>query len=129
MKSFYLHSMQACMYCVLITGSSSCKEQNRWLCQCFQNFLLFLMARVVFVLVITCLGGQFGINCLSKSRTISNFSKITRVLYPKNWPKQTGDYWLITPNQQTLCIGTNIFNSRQLQISEEAIKKQRAIAA
>ena len=40
---------------------------------------------------------------------ISKFSKITRVIYPENHPYQTSDYWLITPNQQTLCIRTNIF--------------------
>ena len=44
--------------------------------------------------------------------------KITRVIYTKNCPNQTCDYWLITPNQQTLCIETNIFYHR-------AITKQR----
>ena len=38
-----------------------------------------------------------------------NSSKIKRVVYPKNCPNQTCDYWLITQNQQTLCIETNIF--------------------
>ena len=28
---------------------------------------------------------------------------------PQNHPNQTCGYWLITPNQQTLCIGTNTF--------------------
>ena len=37
------------------------------------------------------------------------FSKITRVTYPKTCWNQTCDYWLMTPNQQTLCIETNIF--------------------
>ena len=37
------------------------------------------------------------------------FSKITRVIYPKNRLNQTRDYWLITLNQQTLYIETNIF--------------------
>ena len=50
--------------------------------------------------------GQFGINCPS---AFSKFSKITWVIYPKNCPNQTCDYWLITPNPQTLCIETNIF--------------------
>ena len=27
----------------------------------------------------------------------------------QNHPNQTCDYWLITPNQETLCIETNIF--------------------
>ena len=40
---------------------------------------------------------------------ISKFSKITRMIYPKNCPNQTSDYWLITPNQQRLCIQGNIF--------------------
>ena len=71
------------------------------------------------VLVIACLGGQFGINCpsvflkiwncLSKMRAIWKFSKITSVIYTKNRLKQTCDYWLITPNLETLCIETNIF--------------------
>ena len=59
---------------------------------------------VLLVLIITCLGGQFKINCPSaflKIFTISKFSKLTRVIYPKNRPNQTCDYWLITPNQQT----------------------------
>ena len=37
------------------------------------------------------------------------FLKITRVIYSKNQPKQTYDYPLITLNQQTLYIETNIF--------------------
>ena len=36
-----------------------------------------------------------------------NFSKITRVVYPKNHPDQTCGFWLITPYQQTLCTETN----------------------
>ena len=35
--------------------------------------------------------------------------EITRVIYPKNRPNQPSGYWLITPNQQALCIETNIF--------------------
>ena len=37
------------------------------------------------------------------------FSKVTRMIYPKNCPQQRLGYWLITPNQKTLCIETNIF--------------------
>ena len=38
------------------------------------------------------------------------------MIYPKKCPSQACGYWLITPNQQSLCIETNIFfNSRQLQ--------------
>ena len=37
------------------------------------------------------------------------FSKIMRVIYPKNPLNQTCGYWLITLHQQTLCIETNIF--------------------
>ena len=40
---------------------------------------------------------------------ISNFSKIAKVIYPKNCPNQTCDYWLTTPKQQTPCVETNIF--------------------
>ena len=72
-----------------------------------------------FVLVISCLGRRFEINfpsaflkilnCPPKTRAISKFSKITRVIYPQNCQNQTCGYWLITPNQQTLCMETNIF--------------------
>ena len=48
-------------------------------------------------------------NFENKTRAISKFSKIMRVIYPKNCPNQTCGYWLITPNQQTLRIETNIF--------------------
>ena len=37
------------------------------------------------------------------------FSKIMRVIYPQNCPNEACDYWLITANQQTLCVETNIF--------------------
>ena len=50
------------------------------------------------VLVITCLGGRFGINCPRTFLEISKFSKIKRVIYPQNRPLQTYGYWLITPN-------------------------------
>ena len=65
-------------------------------------------------------------NCPSKTRTISKFSKITRVIYPKNPPNQTGGYWLITPNQHFV-FKLILFNSRQLQISERATTKQRQL--
>ena len=48
-------------------------------------------------------------------RVISKFSKITEVIYPKTCPNQPCDYWLITTNQQTVRIETNVFNSEQLQ--------------
>ena len=38
----------------------------------------------------------------------SKFSKFLRVIYPKNCPNETCGYWLITPNQQMICIETNI---------------------
>ena len=36
-------------------------------------------------------------------------SKIKKVVYRKNRPNQKCGYSSITPNQQTLCIETNIF--------------------
>ena len=45
----------------------------------------------------------------SKTRAISKFSKITRVIYARNSPNQKCDNWLITPNQQTPCIENNAF--------------------
>ena len=44
---------------------------------------------------------------------------MSRMIYPKNCPNQTCDYWLITSNQQPLCIETNIFYQR-------AVTNQRA---
>ena len=44
------------------------------------------------------------------------------MIYPHIRPNQTCDYWLITPNQQTLCIETNILNSGQLQTSRQLQK-------
>ena len=59
-----------------------------------QKFLSFVWT---FVLIITCLRGQLRITCPSAFLKISIFSN------------QSRDYWLIAPNQQTLCIETNIF--------------------
>ena len=39
----------------------------------------------------------------------NKFSKIMWVICPKNCQNRTCDYWLITPNQQTLCFETNTF--------------------
>ena len=36
-------------------------------------------------------------------------TSMTKVIYPKTHPNQTCGYWLIAPNQQTLCTETNIF--------------------
>ena len=58
--------------------------------------------------------GKFW-NHPSKTRTISIFSKTTRVICPQNYPNQTCDCWLITPNQQKLCIETNIFEQRAIR--------------
>ena len=50
------------------------------------------------------------------TRAISKSSKITRVINLKNCPSRTCDYWfwLITPNQQTLCTETKIFQQRSI---------------
>ena len=58
-------------------------------------------------------------NCPSKTRAISKLSKIAMVIYTKNRPNQTCDYWLITPNQQILCIETNIFYQRLITNQRE----------
>ena len=47
--------------------------------------------------------------CIFENSQISKFSKITRVIYIKNCPKQPSDDWLIKPNKQMFCIETNIF--------------------
>ena len=65
-----------------------------------------------FQLVITRLGERFGINCPSafmKILQFENFQESGGRSIPKNRPKQTYGYWLITPNQKALCIETNIF--------------------
>ena len=46
---------------------------------------------------------------LSEMWAVSKFSKIKRVIYPKNYLNQICGYWLITPNQKTLFLKTNIF--------------------
>ena len=80
-----------------------------------QHYIGTLFYKIKFILVITRLGGQFGINCPSTFlKSFQKFSKITfsnnpRVIYPRNCPKQTCVYWLITPTQEALCIETNIF--------------------
>ena len=77
------------------------------------------------VLVITMFGKAIWdklSECIFENFEISKFLKITWVIYLKIHPNQTYGYWLVTPNQQTLCIET-IFNCGQLQISERAITK------
>ena len=54
------------------------------------------------------------LKCPSKTRGISKFSKITRVGYSINCPKQTCGYWSITPNQHFV-LKLVSFNSGQLQ--------------
>ena len=66
-----------------------------------------MFGRVIWDKLPECVFENFGI-----AWAISKFSKITRVIYPQNCPNQTCGYWLITPNQQTLCIQTNIFQQR-----------------
>ena len=77
------------------------------------NGLIITFPQVISTILIKFLGGRvyFWIfwNCPSKTRAISKFSKSTRVIYPKNCPNQICDYWLITSNQEKLCIETNIF--------------------
>ena len=51
------------------------------------------------MLVIIYFGQRFGINCPSAVLKISKYSKITKVIYPKNCPKKACGYWLITLNQ------------------------------
>ena len=55
-------------------------------------------------------------------RAISNFSKIMTAIYPKNRPIQTCDYWLITPNQQTLCIETNLVTVGNYKSAREKLQ-------
>ena len=45
------------------------------------------------------------------------FSKVTRMIYPKNCPQQRLGYWLITPNQKHFVMKLIYFNSGQLQNS------------
>ena len=43
------------------------------------------------------------------------FSKVTRMIYPKNCPQQRLGYWLITPNQKHFVLKLIYFNSGQIQ--------------
>ena len=54
------------------------------------------------------------------TRAISKFSKITRVIYPKSRPNQTWSL-VITLNQQTLCIETDIFQQQSINYVNGAI--------
>ena len=54
-------------------------------------------------------------NFPSKTRAISNFSKITRVIYPKILPAQTCDYWLSHQTNKDFVLKLISFNSGQLQ--------------
>ena len=56
----------------------------------------------------------------SKTRAISKFSKITRMIYPKKCPKQTCDYWS-HQTKKYFTLKLISFNNGQLQISEQAI--------
>ena len=70
------------------------------------NKVLIPLMRLNIIVTLICISNHmFGIKCPS---AISKFLKIAKVTYPKS-PNQTCSYWLITPNQQTLCIETNIF--------------------
>ena len=48
-----------------------------------------------------CIFENFEITRVKRGQ-FQNFLKIARMIYSKNCPNQTCDYWLITPNQQTL---------------------------
>ena len=37
------------------------------------------------------------------------------MIYPTNWPNQSRDYWLITPNQKELFIETNASSKNKLK--------------
>ena len=52
--------------------------------------------------------------CIFGKFKILKFSKITRLIYPKNHPNQECDYCLIAPNQKALFIETNIFQKREV---------------
>ena len=67
-----------------------------------------ILERTIWDKLPECIFGIFEIALVLLGR-FQNFSKITRVIYPKKNLNLTCDYWLITPNQQTVCIETNIF--------------------
>ena len=72
----------------------------------------------VIIPALTVATSMFGINCPSAFVQILKFSKITRVIYPKNVPNQTCGYWLITSNQQILLL--------KLTFSQLAVANQQA---
>ena len=67
-----------------------------------------MFERVIWDKLPKCIFEKFW-NCLGKKRANSKISKIIKVIYIKYFPNRICDYWLITPNQQTLCIETNIY--------------------
>ena len=48
-------------------------------------------------------------NCSSKTRAISKIFKNQKDDLSQKLPESYSEYWLIVPNQETLCIETNIF--------------------
>ena len=57
--------------------------------------------------------------CIFEILKFQKFSKTKRVIYPQSHPNQTCDYWLITPNQQTLFIETILTVSNYKSASEQ----------
>ena len=82
----------------------------------------------IFVVVITCLGGQFGINCLIaflKILKFQNFQKsqgwfIPKIAQTRLLVKQT------KPTNTLNILKLTSFNSRQLQISQWALQNNSA---
>ena len=75
----------------------------------------YLIMELVQIFGINCTGVIFKILWLPEENEDNfKFSKITWVIYPKNFSNQTCDYCLITQNQQTYCIEVNIFWQRAI---------------
>ena len=95
-KLTFLRILFSLMTMWLLHQKHSCVSKSVNYSYCFTALFIWL------VLAITCLRGQFGMDCPSAFLKIL---KNHKVIYLQNHPNQTCNYWIITPNQQTLCIG------------------------
>ena len=49
------------------------------------------------------------------------------MIYPKNCSNQTCNYWLITPNQQTLYVETNILTAGNYKLASRQLENSGQI--
>ena len=104
MSSFRTKYWSRFKFLVLIKRSHILKQTCSFLMICSSNHMF---GRAIWNKLPGCSFGNLKIAPVKRGQ-FSKCSKIASLIYPKNCPSQTSDYWLITQSQQTLCIETNI---------------------